>query len=170
MKLIKGNIFKVDCDALCITTNGYIKKDRTLVMGAGVAKQAKQIWPLISYTLGQLVIHNGNKVQLITSVDKDNGNFDHHFRITIGEFKKLREGIKLLISFPVKHNWWEDADLELIDKSCKELKVIMDKYELKKVILPKPGCGNGRLRWKVVKLVLDRYFKTDNRLFIIDRE
>ncbi len=27
MKEAKGNIFDVSCDALCITTNGFVKKD-----------------------------------------------------------------------------------------------------------------------------------------------
>jgi len=35
-----------------------------------------------------------------------------------------------LITFPVKHNWWEAADLDLIDRSARELLRII---EVKKI-------------------------------------
>ena len=40
---IKGSLFNEPCDAFCITTNGFIKKDGTCVMGRGCAKQAADL-------------------------------------------------------------------------------------------------------------------------------
>jgi hypothetical protein len=60
-----------------------------------------------------------------------------------------------LITFPVKHNWWEAADLGLIERSARELlKIIKVKKIKEAVYLPRPGCGNGRLKWEDVKKIL----------------
>ena len=42
MKEVKGNIFNYIgiADAICVTTNGIVKKDGSLVMGAGIAKDS----------------------------------------------------------------------------------------------------------------------------------
>ena len=50
----------------------------------------------------------------------------------------------------------EDADLKLIRKSAKKLKQLADmnpKYKF--VIVPRPGCGNGRLQWEQVRHIME---------------
>ncbi len=132
MKEIFGNLWDFD-GILCITTNGTLRKDGACVMGRGVAYQATQRFPGIAQYLGSRVKHEGNHVHLLYS----------------GK----------LISFPVKHNWWEKADLELIAQSVWELTALIGALEhpeqVVTVYLPRPGCGNGGLSWTEVKPLVE---------------
>lgn len=72
--------------------------------------------------------------------------------------------------FPVKHSWEMDADLDLIKKSATQLrKVAQSKWGIGMTfILPRPGCGNGRLKWEDVKEVIgpilpDNVWVTDKK-------
>lgn len=71
----------------------------------------------------------------------------------------------MLISFPVKHKWFEAADLSLIERSAKQLMLLISCTEFEKVLLPRPGCGNGRLQWADVKKVLEPIL--DERVYIV---
>jgi hypothetical protein len=67
-----------------------------------------------------------------------------------------------LITFPVKHNWWEAADLGLIERSARELLKMIEVKKIKEAVyLPRPGCGNGRLNWEDVKKFLSPILKPD---------
>ena len=67
-----------------------------------------------------------------------------------------------MITFPVKHNWWEAADLGLIERSASELLKIIEVKKIKEAVyLPRPGCGNGRLNWEDVKKILSPILKSD---------
>jgi hypothetical protein len=67
-----------------------------------------------------------------------------------------------LITFPVKHNWWEAADSGLIERSARELLKIIEVKKIKEAVyLPRPGCGNGRLNWEDVKKILSPILKSD---------
>ena len=68
--------------------------------------------------------------------------------------------------FPVKYNWWEQASLELIKESAIALKKAAEFEDT--IILPRPGCGNGRLEWPTVKRVLEEVGLPDN-VWIITR-
>lgn len=154
MKEVKGDAFKTwewygsnDEWLLCITTNGTVKKDGDAVMGAGIAKQAKEIFPWIPAQLGQFLSKYGNRMCYL--------------------------GCNL-ITFPVKHNWYEKADIQLIKASCKELMDSLD--DLKedrgcevKALLVRPGCGNGKLNWETeVKPVISKLL--DDRVVVIHNE
>ena len=116
---------------LVLTTNGTIRKDGACVMGRGIAKEAKMKFPRLPYKLGSLIKASGNNV------------YD------LGTFSGYR-----IISFPVKHNWWEQANIELIKRSARQLVKMADAFGWQEVYLPRPGCGNGRLRWEDVRSVL----------------
>lgn len=146
MKELTGDMFSPKiisfADALCVTTNGFSKKDGRAVMGRGNAKQAKDLFDGIDLEFGQLLKKNGNVVQI------------------------LRINPIPIVSFPVKHNWWEKADLELIRKSTFELVKLTDWNNWKKIILPRPGCYNGKLKWfSEVKPILKDYL--DDRFYLI---
>jgi O-acetyl-ADP-ribose deacetylase (regulator of RNase III) len=117
---------------LCILTNGTVKEGNRLVMGKGIALEAKEKFFNLPNELGKLVKNQGNRVYNM---------FDYR-----------------IISFPVKHAWWCEADIKLIEKSAKELKVLLSLFKKKgeayKVVLPRPGCGLGRLSWEEVKKVI----------------
>ena len=56
----------------------------------------------------------------------------------------------------------EAADLGLIERSARELlKMIEVKKIQEAVYLPRPGCGNGRLKWEGVKKILSPILKSD---------
>ena len=126
MKEIKGDLWTTPADIIVITTNGYINKKGEAVMGRGCALQAKTKYPVVARWLGKNIEEHGN----------------HVFNLGIHDGKNI-------YSFPVKHNWWEEADIELIKRSCKELAGRIEKWH--KVLLPRPGCGNGKLKWEDVK-------------------
>ena len=123
-ELSKGNI-------LCITTNGFVKKNGEAVMGRGIASQAKKLFPKLPAYFGESLLRHGNHV------------------IWLGKW-----GQWFLVSFPTKHNWWEKSDPELIKISVQELKQLQI-YPIHKVYLPRPGCSNGGLNWIDVKPLVE---------------
>lgn len=138
MKGIVGDAWKLKCDFnyLAITTNGFVKTNEHAVMGRGIAKQAKDKYPGVDHLLGKKIQALGNHVHLLAAD---------------------------LVSFPVKHNWWETADIELIKRSCTELMTFLGNNET--ILLPRPGCGNGKLKWEEVKKVIAPLL--DDRVYII---
>ena len=140
MKYVNGNLWDFHSTGpVCITTNGVIKKDNTLVMGAGIALQAKERFPSIPGTLADLVRVYGN----------------HTFYLTVEN----------LFSFPTKDNWWERSDIDLIVRSSKQLVDITDRMGFAQVYLPKPGCANGQLSWPVVNKVISDIL--DDRFVVV---
>lgn len=117
----------------CITTNGAVRPDGAAVMGRGCAAEAKERIPGIEYHLGALLVEHGNRV----------------FRLC-----SLADGSHLA-SFPVKRHWKEKADLQLIERSASQLARLAHEAGYKPVI-PRPGCGNGSLRWEAVRPVLEQ--------------
>lgn len=122
---VTGDLWGYPVAYRCITTNGFVKKDGSCVMGRGCAKEATERYPGIEFDLGKLITKYGNIVM------------------------KPRDG---LYTFPVKHKWWEKADLNLIKQSTAQLfYILQDKVEC---VIPRPGCGNGGLKWDDVKPIL----------------
>lgn len=151
MKEITGNIFDIkDADAICCTTNGVVKANGELVMGAGIAKQFAERWPQLPKLFGKIVLKYGNVVQQTLPDD-------------------IGEGFTV-IAFPTKDHWREPSDLWLIKQSAITLKKWADEFEEQmdrkpKVVLPRPGTGLGRLPWEQVKAVLEPIL--DDRFYII---
>lgn len=129
---VTGNLWDYPADIRVITTNGTVKKNGECVMGRGCASEAKKHHPGIARALGRMLEQHGN----------------HVFQ--------LAQGGGTLFSFPVKHNWFEKADCRLILRSAKELVAVLSNrgMETWSVVLPRPGCGNGQLKWEDVKPVL----------------
>ena len=61
----KGNILEMDCDAVCITTNGFVKSNGAAVMGAGIAKQMRMVVPGLDKVLGLKIAQEGNNVHAL---------------------------------------------------------------------------------------------------------
>lgn len=127
---IQGDIWNIPCKFRVITTNGKIRQNGRLVMGKGVALQARERYPEIDYTLGKLVTAGGNHVYVLHE-----------------------EGI---VSFPTKWDWRRQSDIELIKRSAMELSYLLRSVLgiEDTVLLPPPGCGNGGLMWEEVKPVI----------------
>lgn len=150
------DLFSEPADARCITTNGFIKKNGALVMGAGVAGQAQFKYPLFPKIAGKVVKEQGNHVYFF-------GNW-HLKGFQAANYSQ--EPLIYYVTFPVKHNWYEKADLELIKRSSYELMKIIDNMNWKKVLLPCPGCGNGQLDWIDVMPVIEPIL--DDRVVAVD--
>ena len=127
---------------ICVTTNGTIRGDGACIMGRGVALQAKQRYPQLQYEIGANISCNGNHCYVL---------------------EKYR-----IITFPVKWCYNNKANINLISESAHELMAILDKYGIRKVYLPKPGCNNGKLNWDDVKAVIKPIL--DERVVIVDMD
>ena len=71
-----------------------------------------------------------------------------------------------VLTFPVKNNWWEKADLKLIEQSCQELADTCDFFK-PPFYMVRPGCGNGGLDWKEVKPILEKYL--DEKFIVVEK-
>ena len=141
MKEEQGDIWEA-YNAGCwivIPTNKCVKKNGEAVMGAGLALQAKQRFPCLALDLGEAI--------------KDVGAY-------VYAFMRYR-----LIVFPVKDDWRANADLNLIEESCKQLLTVVNDSFVP-IYLPRVGCGNGQLDWKDVKPILEKYL--DERFVVCD--
>jgi hypothetical protein len=139
---VKGNLWDYPADVRIITTNGTIKNNGECVMGRGCAAEAKQRHPTIARVLGEHIQANGNHVGWIYGQERGS----------------------IIFSYPVKHNWFEKADPILIERSAKELMVAVAPWL--KIVMPRPGCGNGRLNWdRDVKPILEPIL--DDRFHVI---
>jgi hypothetical protein len=139
MREIRGNMFGYLGRMkfrLFLTTNGFIKNDGTAVMGRGNAAQAVRIFRdeydmNLPELLGRSLKMKGNVVSRLT---------------------------EQLYTFPVKHHWADRASRRLIKQSVERLKEIIkeDNDKDRIYVLPRPGCGNGNLKWlRDVKPILE---------------
>lgn len=142
MREMTGNLWDVKADVRVITTNGFIKANGCAVMGRGVALQAANKDPELPRLLGALLRDRGN---VPTPIDSLAGH---------------------LITLPVKHNWYEPADLDLIADSIRRLVKIVDDRLFKVVAMPRPGCGNGQRDWSEVKPLIEPLL--DDRFVIVN--
>lgn len=145
-----GDLWTMRALARCITTNGEVDRNGRAVMGRGCALQAAQFDPTLKGDLGKLLTEHGNHVHLL----------------------RHRVCKPMLISFPVKHHWREPADLDLIERSARELVELCSIHLLDKnpggVLVPRPGCGAGQLEWDDVRTVLLRHL--DDRFVAVHFE
>lgn len=138
--------------ALCVTTNGVVTGRGRGVMGRGVALQAAERYAVrtpgvpavdLPRLLGQGILLVGNHVQTLVY------------------------GHPALVAFPVKHHWRDEADLALIERSCRELSELSTRMGWRRVALPRPGCGNGGLTWDLVRPVCAAGL--DDRFLVVHR-
>ena len=141
MREISGNLWSSDADVICVTTNGVIKRDGTLVMGAGVAKQAALRYPELPSVFAAHVRKYGNTPCAYTAPDG-----------------------RIIVSLPTKHDWRKSSDLRLIITS---LVMIRCMFLNQTVALPRPGCSNGGLKWSDVQKYVSRALPED-RFTIVD--
>lgn len=141
-----GNIFELpqNNEAVCVTTNGIVKTNGQAVMGAGIAKQADQLFHL-SNLLGKYLKQYGNRA------------------FNLGRFQRPNGDVFTVFSFPTKHDWKEDSDITLICKSAEQLMQMCDKFGITKCFLPPVGCGCGRLNYETtvkpwIEQILDDRF------------
>jgi len=142
-----GDFWSFLGDIHVLTTNGTLKSNGACVMGRGIAREAKIRFPGLDKALGREINSHGNRVH------------------KLGRWTRADGATFNLMSFPVKHQWFDKADIELIKDSAARL--AFDLQGVNRVILVRPGCGNGGLNWGVVKPVIEEYL--DDRFIIVER-
>jgi len=157
-KEITGNAFNnpylEEIDAIVITTNMSTKRNGKAVMGAGMAKDAKSRFHGIDEDLGALIRDKGSVVFPIRNE-----------KFSIGKNYKEIE----IVCFPTKYEWWEQSNIQLIEDSLKKLIDLVNERKWKKIILPRPGVGAGKLDWEnKVKPLLEKYL--DERFLVVKRK
>lgn len=133
MREVYGDLWRFPADYRIITTNGTVRMDVKAVMGRGCAREAAVRFPHLAGELGGRIRRSGNHV--------------YWFR----DYQ--------LVTFPVKHAWYETASLELIERSVRELLNLINDIALheerdRTFVLPRPGCGNGGLKYDAVRPLL----------------
>ena len=120
----RSDIWNSGADYICVTTNGIVSRDGTLVMGAGFAKQVRNRYHGIDRALGE-------GVKLL-------GNIPLMFNTAQGESN--------IISLPTKNHWKDKSSLELIVRSVSHIAKTMRPTDT--IALTRPGCALGGLDWE----------------------
>ena len=133
MILEKGNMWDAFGKGIfMITTNPSRRKDGAVVMGRGIALEAKTIFPKLPYDFGWLLECKGNC--FIDEIGKYNGTPIWYFM--------------------VKDHWKNDANLSIIVSSLDSLKELSSTTNVR-VDLNFPGIGNGKLPREAVLYLLE---------------
>jgi macro domain-containing protein len=143
-----GDLWDAAGDARVITTNGTIRSDGRAVMGRGVARQATVRYVGLAKVLGRHLREVGNHVTVL---------------LEAGETADRMP----IVSFPVKEHWKDQANFALIARSAEELVALTEARGWRTVVLPRPGCGNGRLTWAEVAPVVTALL--DDRFVVVER-
>lgn len=148
---VVGNLwqFAPDADARVITTNGSIKSNGEAVMGRGCAYEAARQFPTLPKLLASRIKKHGKNSVFVFPAKQFGTDYS-------------------LVTFPVKHEWHENADLDLIFKSACLLIDLADLLGWVKIVCPRFGAGAGKLEWEKVKKKIGRIL--DDRFYIITFE
>ena len=121
-----GNMWSIyeETDYFLVTTNSYIRADGELVMGRGMAKQAKSRFPELPQLLG-------NRIE--------------HLRLYGLEIIELPGEKGWIGAFQVKRHFKYDAEVDIIKFSVGKLKTLAQLFSQARYDLNFPGIGNGRL-------------------------
>lgn len=141
---VEEDIWSFKSDVKVITTNCIVKRNGAAVMGKGLALQASRRFPKLSLQYGNY-LRNCND----------------------GSIKPIHYSDYNLIMFPSKYNWRDKADYDLIIKSMKGLHDICISNNIKRVVMPRVGCGDGKLDWNVVKKKISDMLDVEDIEFII---
>ncbi|MBE0570518.1 MAG: macro domain-containing protein [Ignavibacteriaceae bacterium] len=127
----KGNLLDADTEAIVNTVNTHG------VMGAGVALQFKKAFP--------------ENFKLYEKAAKEG-------KIKIGKMFVTETGKitnpKYIINFPTKQHWRNPSKLVWIKEGLEDLKKFINKKKIGSIALPPLGCGNGKLDWNDVRLLI----------------
>ncbi len=154
MRYEVGDIWaRADASSILIPTNGTLRSDGRGIMGAGVAKAACERFGDLETPLGTSLALKGN-VPTFLSLESKRYLFNLH--------------VFEVWSFPTKHHWSNESDLNLIESSAAHILDVADKRGWTNVILPEVGCGLGGLAWAEVYQSLSRIL--DDRFLCLHYE
>ncbi len=123
-------------DLFLITTNSAIRKDGALVMGRGIARQARDRFPGLAASLGRHILNTC-------------GRLGAYGLLVSPRWPEAKLGV-----FQVKQHYGQPASLELIRHSTAMLCAWCAEHPGAQVALNYPGIGNGRLHREAVLPVI----------------
>lgn len=129
-ELIWDYVNKVD-HYVVVTTNCVLDKNKHLVMGKGIALEAKQRFPDLPKFLGDWLIANYGICQ------SDGCVFDY----------TSVECPHNIIALQTKRAWQDPSSLYLIELAINSISELALQYPFRIYHLPKVGCGKGGLDW-----------------------
>lgn len=141
--------------AICITTNGFVKRDGRAVMGRGTAAQASVRFPKLAGELGRAMLGDGNEVRLLRP---------GLIAFPVKPVSGISDGLNVVHSQRNRYirgstvpGWAMKASLQRIRWSLEELAELRAKHQWRQVYLPRPGCGAGELEWEQVRPLCEEY-------------
>lgn len=130
----KGDLWQIGrtADAIVVTTNGTVKPNGENIMGGGSALEAAQRYPLLPGCLGSRLLKKGNHVHVF------------HY-----------DSRQAIVTMPTKNDIKHRSNLLLIERSVLELIEYALDYGWRSIVMPRPGCGLGGLKWEEVKPIVE---------------
>ncbi len=137
IKLITGNIFEADTEALVNAVNCVG------VMGRGLAAQFKRRFP-DNFKAYEAVCKRGEL------------NAGSMFVFETGTLTNPR----FIINFPTKRHWREGSQIEDIDAGLATMVREIQARRIRSIAVPPLGCGLGGLDWQDVKPRIEQAFSS----------
>lgn len=170
MNEITGNYWDYvkDADILVVPTNGVVKSNGKLVMGAGIAKGFRDRYKgLDQFFGGKLLLDQ----ELICKEHLVLQNVHYYGILTTASSKINLDFDKEVIALQTKGHWNSTSDYDLIEWSVGKLWAYLSGTD-KKVLMTRPGCGLGSLVWdasdRAEKGVKDRISFLDERFTVVN--
>lgn len=142
------------------TSNTSLTPKGNVVMGAGLAKQMvsefKGIKRLASEALAKFPTESYKRDKYGNSIALKHA----------GVHTVYSKENAAIMAFPVKRAYWENAEIGIIKKSMRELKMVCKNKPDTVFLLNMPGVGAGRLKVKDVELAIASVVKTIPNLYI----
>ena len=143
MELKRGDMFaESKADLILFTANGVVKRDGSLVMGAGAAKQAARLYPELPALLGRALRQRFRP--------GPGGVYRYHLAYS----SKLGAG-----AFQTKLHYRDPSPLELVRASAEVLAEDARRNPGRRYAVNLPGTGLGGLEAGVVLEVLEELWR-----------
>lgn len=130
---LKGDIFSSPAQVLVNTVN------TVGVMGKGVALECKKRYPEMFLYYQELCDEK---------------------KLDIGNLCLWKDVDKWILLFPTKKHWRNPSKLEYIEAGLKKFVASYYKMGIESIAFPRLGCGNGQLKWKDVKPLMEKHLGT----------
>lgn len=141
-----------EADLFLITTNACIKPDSRLVMGAGIARQARVKWPGIDLRTGAALRGKSDRQIDFTLNGRQYTLLEPEYNLLVSsDWPRLKFGL-----FQVKRHFHTDASIGIIEQSAAELALWCASRPDSQVHLNFPGIGNGRLEKDQVLPIIEK--------------
>lgn len=134
MHFLRGNLLESQAEALVNSVN------TVGVMGKGIALMFKEAFPENFRAYEEACKRKDVRVG----------------RMFITENRAL-EGPHWIINFPTKKHWRQPSKLEWIVEGLKDLRRVVQEYNIRSIALPPLGAGNGKLEWRSVRSEIERH-------------